>query len=111
MQFTTALQDHHSLRLVVLNACEGARISPEDPFSGVAQTLVRESIPAVIAMQFEITDDAAVAFAEDFYRATAQGYPVDAALTAAQMEEPIRRTSRGHPGPRRRGACGAAARS
>jgi hypothetical protein len=30
------LHDHRSLRLVVLNACEGSRASREDPFSGVA---------------------------------------------------------------------------
>jgi hypothetical protein len=61
------------------------RSSREDPFSGVAQTLVKQgSIPAVIAMQFEITDAAAIKFAEEFYSATADGYPVDAALAAAR---------------------------
>jgi hypothetical protein len=80
----TILHDHRSLRLVVLNACEGSRASPEDPFSGVAQTLVQQGIPAVIAMQFEITDAAAIKFAEEFYSATADDYPVDAALAAAR---------------------------
>jgi len=80
----TILHDHRSLRLVVLNACEGARSSPTDPFAGVAQTLVQQGIPAVIAMQFEITDQAAIIFAREFYAATSDGYPVDAALTAAR---------------------------
>jgi outer membrane protein OmpA-like peptidoglycan-associated protein len=80
----TILHDHRSLRLVLLNACEGSRSSREDPFSGVAQTLVQQGIPAVIAMQFEITDAAAIKFAEEFYSATADGYPVDAALAAAR---------------------------
>jgi hypothetical protein len=52
----TILHDHRSLRLVVLNACEGSRSSRTDSFSGVAQTLVQQGVPAVIAMQFEITD-------------------------------------------------------
>jgi hypothetical protein len=80
----TILHDHRSLRLVVLNACEGSRSSRADPFSGVAQTLVRQGVPAVVAMQFEITDGAAITFAEEFYAATADGYPVDAALVEAR---------------------------
>jgi hypothetical protein len=35
-------------------------------------------------MQFEITDGAAIIFAEEFYAATADGYPVDAALVEAR---------------------------
>src|SRR5262249_41002686 len=50
------LHDHRSLRLVVLNACEGARTARADPFGGVGQTIVQQGVPAVIAMQFEITD-------------------------------------------------------
>ena len=53
------LHDHESLRIAVLNACEGARTSKQDPFAGSAQTLVQQGIPAVIAMQFEIADDVA----------------------------------------------------
>ncbi len=80
----TILHDHRSLRLVVLNACEGARTSPEDPYAGVAQTLLRQGVPAVIAMQFEIFEDAAIAFAREFYGAIADGYPVDAAVSEAR---------------------------
>ena len=80
----TLLRDHLSLRLAVLNACEGARVSPEDTFSGVATTLIRQGIPAVVAMQFEISDKAAVVFAEEFYTALTDGMPVDAALGEAR---------------------------
>jgi hypothetical protein len=80
----TILHDHRSLRLVVLNACEGSRTSRADPFAGAAQALVQQGIPAVIAMQFEITDQAAIIFAEEFYAAAADGYPVDAALAEAR---------------------------
>ena len=80
----TLLHDHPSLRLAVLNACEGARTTRSDPFAGVAQQLVRQGIPAVIAMQFEITDRAAIILAQEFYDALADGYPVDAALAEAR---------------------------
>jgi Uncharacterized protein conserved in bacteria len=78
------LSTQHSLRLVVLNACEGARAATSDPFAGVAQSLVQQGIPAVIAMQFEITDEAAITFAEELYAAIADGYSVDAALGEAR---------------------------
>jgi len=70
--------------LAVLNACEGARTSRKDPFAGVAQSLMRQGLPAVVAMQFEITDSAAITFAHSFYTAIANGYPVDAALSEAR---------------------------
>jgi hypothetical protein len=69
-----------TLRLVVLNACKGARSSPGDPFAGVAQGLIRAGIPAVIAMQFAITDQAAIDFAQGFYRRIAEGSAIDYAL-------------------------------
>jgi hypothetical protein len=75
---------HRSLRLVVLNACEGSRTAPDDPFSGVAQALARAGIPAVIAMQFEISDPAALAFSQSFYQAIADGLPVDVATVEAR---------------------------
>ncbi len=78
------LYDEHSLRLVVLNSCEGARASHVDPFSGVASSLLRHRIPAVLAMQFEVTDEAAKIFAGRLYTALAQGFPIDASLAHAR---------------------------
>ena len=80
----TILHDHKTLRLAVLNSCEGARSSTTDPFSGTAQSLVQQGIPAVVAMQFEISDEGAIVFAHEFYAAIADGYPVDAAATEAR---------------------------
>jgi CHAT domain-containing protein len=79
------LQAHSSLRLVVLNACEGARSARDDPFGGVAQALVRLGVPAVIAMQFEISDPAALVFSQSFYQAIADGLPVDEATVEARI--------------------------
>ena len=81
----TILHDHDPLRLAVLNACEGARSADDDPFAGVAQSLVQQGTPAVVAMQFEITDEAAITFAQGFYDAIADSYPVDAALAKARQ--------------------------
>jgi len=79
------LYDHRrSLRLAVLNACEGARVGRTDPFSGTAQSLVQQGIPAVIAMQFEISDEAAITLTQAFYTALAEGQPVDTALANAR---------------------------
>ena len=78
------ISGHRSLRLVVLNACEGARSASDDPFGGVAQALVRRGIPAVVAMQFEISDPAALVFSPSFYQAIAQGRPVDVATVEAR---------------------------
>jgi len=80
----TLMHDERTLRLAILNACEGARTSRSDPFAGTAQSLVQQGIPAVIAMQFEITDEAAITLANEFYTALADGYPVDGALAEAR---------------------------
>jgi hypothetical protein len=74
------LQDHPSLRLAVLNACNGARGSRENTFAGTAQVLVQHGVPAVIAMQAEVMDETACSFAEKFYRGLAAGLPVDACI-------------------------------
>jgi hypothetical protein len=78
------LNDHDPLRLVFLNACEGARADPSDPFAGTAQSLLQRGVPAVVAMQFEITDPAAISFAHELYAAVADGYPLDAAMAEAR---------------------------
>jgi hypothetical protein len=45
---------------------------------------VREGVPAVVAMQYEITDTAALVFASSFYGQIAQGVSVDRAMTRAR---------------------------
>lgn len=45
------LADHGTLRLALLNSCMGARIG-QDIYAGLATTLVRRGIPAVIGMQY-----------------------------------------------------------
>lgn len=79
------LSSHPSLRMVIFNACDLARASQRDLFAGAAQSLVRQGIPAVIAMQFEIIDETAITFAHELYRRVADKLPIDAALAHARM--------------------------
>jgi hypothetical protein len=78
------LKDIPHLRLVFLNACDTGRNpagAEPDPFSGVATALVLGGIPAVVAMQLPVADDAAIAFSRTVYGRLAQGDPIDAAVT------------------------------
>ena len=92
-QLGRLLGDHNPLRLAVLNACEGARGSTHDLFSSTAATLVRRGTPAVVAMQYEITDDAAKEFGRSFYEAVADGSPVDIAVAEARKSLSIQMSS------------------
>ena len=84
-ELASLLADQTALRLVVLNACDGARTSLTDPFAGIATTLVQLGVPAVIAMQFAISDAAAILFAEELYTNLIGGRaPVDAAVSEAR---------------------------
>lgn len=79
-------------RLIVLNACSGA-ITQDVPFSGLAQGFLRQGVPAVVAMQASITDDAALIFTRYFYRDLVEIGAVDASLTEARL----RMQGNGHP--------------
>ena len=72
-------------RLVVLNACESSTSSQSDLFSGVAAALVRGGVSAVTAMQFEISDQAAIAFSRGFYTAIGHGRSVDEAVRSGRV--------------------------
>jgi peptidoglycan hydrolase-like protein with peptidoglycan-binding domain len=83
--FANLLSDQDRLRLVVLNSCEGARTTLTDPYAGVATTLIQLGVPAVVAMQFEISDDAAVLFAEELYtNLIGRQDPIDSAVAEAR---------------------------
>jgi hypothetical protein len=77
------------LRLVFLNACKtgttGER-SGAHPFAGVAAALIKQKVPAVVAMQFPISDSAAILFARTFYECILQGAPVDAAIVEGRKD-------------------------
>ncbi len=78
------LAEESTVRLVVMNSCHSADRPPADALSGIASSIVTRGIPAVAAMQYAITDAAAKAFAEEFYRAISELLPIDAAMSEAR---------------------------
>lgn len=76
---------HPSLRLAVLNACEGARASEQNLFSSAAAVLARRGVPAVVSMQYPISDRAAIEFSRAFYDALARGLAVDEAVQESRL--------------------------
>lgn len=72
-------------RLVVLNSCRSAAGGSSDLFSSVAAALVRNGIDAVVAMQFSISDAAAIEFSNGFYAALAHGRGIDAAARSGRI--------------------------
>lgn len=80
-KLTRVLRMEKSLRLVVLNCCDGARGNVS-----LAKSLVSSGISAVVAMQFPISNEAAIELASAFYVALANGEPVDGAVTHARIK-------------------------
>ncbi len=74
-----------SLRLVFLNACEGSAPGTAFAFAGLAQQLIQQQIPAVLAMQALIYDDHALGFSLEFYTALADGVPVERAVQEGRL--------------------------
>ena len=72
------------VRLAVLNACSSAGAGV-DRWSGLAQALVRQGMPAVVAHQGAVQDDLARAFAGRFYAALVKDGAVDRAVTAGRI--------------------------
>jgi CHAT domain/NACHT domain len=75
-----------NLRLVVLSSCWSAalpRRHGQDPYTGVAIAL--RDIPAIVAMQFPISDGAAITFADAFYGRIARGDSVCTAVTEGRL--------------------------
>jgi len=80
----------HIPRLVFLHACKSA--ASEFPtrslrrFTNMARELAYTKIPAVIAMQYEISNEDAKRFAKIFYRQIRQGKHIDEAVVEARRE-------------------------
>ena len=83
------IKDARDLRLVFLNACETAHLprasDGHDPYAGVASALIMAGIPAVLAMQFPISDSAAIAFSRAVYQALAAGDSLEKATTEGRL--------------------------
>ena len=80
-------RNYDSVRLVVLNACQGAAADSAQALVGLAPRIAAQGVPAIVAMQWEIFDWAAQQFAADFYRGLwrgAEAGEVETALTRAR---------------------------
>ncbi|MFK7887629.1 MAG: CHAT domain-containing protein [Gammaproteobacteria bacterium] len=79
-----ALKDAKSMRLIFLNACNTAQLNRtpgKDAYAGVATALVMVGIPAVVAMQFPVSDGAAIEFADSLYSNLVRGASIENAVT------------------------------
>ncbi len=77
------VRGERQMQLAFLNACDTARTPSGrglDPFAGIATALVCAGLPAVVAMQFPISDKAAIKFSETFYRGLAGDKKISAAV-------------------------------
>lgn len=71
-------------RLVFLHLCEGGVVDFTANFAGLAPQLVLAGVPAVVAMQYPITNAAAITFSCAFYREVARGEPIDYAVQSGR---------------------------
>jgi hypothetical protein len=79
------LLNRMDITLAVLNACETARHSTRDALMGVAQALIREEIPAVIAMQFLVSETVALLFTRRLYDFLFTGDPLEKIVTETRV--------------------------
>ncbi|MBW4635064.1 MAG: CHAT domain-containing protein [Iphinoe sp. HA4291-MV1] len=78
--------EHGSLAVIVLSACQsGMAVAGDSVFNGTAQQLIHHGIPAVVAMQYSVSVEAAKNFAEQFYRALGQKDSLSAAVRQARI--------------------------
>jgi CHAT domain-containing protein len=73
-----------NLRLAVISGCQTARTLHTGAFNDLARELLRQRVSAVIAMQFSITDEGGLKFAEVLYREIAKGVELERAVHAAR---------------------------
>jgi hypothetical protein len=72
------------VRFALLSACESGSVAGSSLFNGLAPGLMMAGVPAVIGMQYRISDDFASSFAIKFYSALLQRKDVVEALTVAR---------------------------
>jgi len=75
----------NEVQLVVLGGCETGRRAGAYVWGGIAPALVRSEVPAVVANQYSILDDCAIAFSREFYRALIGGLPIERAVSAGRI--------------------------
>ncbi len=73
------LLERHVPAVIFLQACQGGTLGSARGLTGVASKVVQHNAPVVVAMQYPISNAAALDFARKFYERLAAGDPVDKA--------------------------------
>lgn len=68
------------VKLIVLSACQSATIESSNMFNSVAPALIQSGVPAVVAMQFSVSVNSALKFAEHFYNSIANFESIGSAV-------------------------------
>jgi hypothetical protein len=75
----------HSPNLIFLHACKGATPDTRETFNSVARELVYADVPAVVAMQYNITGRDAAQFARVFYEELGKGSEIEEAVNQGRQ--------------------------
>jgi len=78
--FAMVLKDS-TVRFVFVNACESGHAA-----GGLAEVLALKGMPAALGMQTRVLDDVAISFANGFYTALSNYFPVDRALVEGRLQ-------------------------
>jgi hypothetical protein len=73
------------IRLAILSACLTSAGSSADPFNIIAEALLRENIPAVVANQLPVPDKSVAAFVGSLYAKLLETGDIDLAVNEGRM--------------------------
>jgi hypothetical protein len=73
------------VRMAYLGACQTSTLTGATQWGAFAPALVAHQVPAVVAMQYLVRDDAAREFIHAFYLALAAGFSVDEAVSTGRL--------------------------
>jgi hypothetical protein len=81
---------HNGVKLAVFNACWGAQPATVNnqaiPYSSLAEVLIRQGVPAVLAMRDKIADHESHSFIRSFAQALRARKPIDEAVAEARKQ-------------------------
>ena len=72
--------------VVVLHSCEGGRADFSLSFAGVAPQLARSGVRFLVAMQYAVTNETAIAFSTSLYKNLTADKDIDAAVQESRWE-------------------------
>lgn len=82
------LADNSHLRLIFLNSCEAGKVSAQEElvFADMSAGLVKNGIPAVIALQARASQEAAVLWSTELYNNLVRGKTLEEGLTESRKK-------------------------